>query len=493
MLRRYESSDGTVTKFWEIETKDDVSFVCRWGKVGAAGRNERNYGFPDGAAAIKAADKLIAEKLKSGFALLGKPATAAPKKDQTATTRAAKKKQLAEAASTNAKLEAMLAEHPEDAGTWQVYADWLIELGDSWGEVIAAASTGKRPKKLQDEATDKMLRGLDNSSIEWRFGTIDKVSLAPEEEDSGGDDDDDDDDGDDDEDEDEDDEESSDDEDDGDDELRNMGRALQRILTHPAGRLVREIELGLPPGDDIDWGYHSVIPVLVGSGTLPLLRVLDMSLEAEFMDQPSWRSVGDLRKLWAVAPRLRELRLMGSSGDSDLSTRLGNIVAPHLEKLVHVSSGLDKSVPVDIGKASLPELRHLELYFGKDDYGNNGSVKHLAGILEGKGLPRLEYLGLVNSEWEADLLKAVAKSPILKRLKTLDLSKGVLFREGAALLLEHAAAFRHLELLDLSENYFEKEQAKAIQKAIPCAKVDDQREVDDWDGEEAYRYCAIGE
>jgi uncharacterized protein (TIGR02996 family) len=481
MIRRYEVSEGNVTKFWEIETKDDVSFICRWGKVGAMGRNERNYGFPDAAAAIKNADKLIAEKLKTGFALVGKPGKAAkpPKVDQTATTRAAKKKATTEKATTNEKLESILADNPEDAGTWQVYADWLIELGEPWGEVIAAASTGKRPKKQQDEATKDLLRGLDNSSLEWRFGTIDKVSLCPEEEDEGDDDDDD---------------ENDEAEESTDDGLRNYGRALKRILAHPAGRLVRELELGLPPGDDIDWGYHSIIPALTGAGTLPLLRVLDMTPDAEFMDQDSWRSVGDLRKLWKVAPRLREVRLKGSGGDDgDGATRLGDIVAPHLERFIHISSGIHKSVLVDLGKATLLELRHLELYIGQEDYGWNGSLKHLAGILEGKGLPRLEYLGIVNSEMEVDLIRALAKAPIVRRLKTLDLSKGVLFRDGAAALLEHAAAFRHLALLDLSDNYLEDAQAAAIKKAIPCANVDDQKEVEDWDGDHAYRYVTVGE
>ncbi|MBA2538973.1 MAG: molybdenum metabolism regulator, partial [Deltaproteobacteria bacterium] len=194
------------------------------------------------------------------------------------------------------------------------------------------------------------------------------------------------------------------------------------------------------------------------------------------------------------APQLREVRLKGSGGDDDNTpTRLGTIVAPHLETFVHISSGLDKSVPIDIGKASLPELRRLELYIGQEDYGNTCKVKSFAGILEGAGLPRLEHLGIVNSEWEKELIVALAKSPLVKRLKTLDLSKGILFREGAAALLEHAAAFRHLELLDVSDNYLEAAECKAIKKAIPRAHVDDQKEVEDWDGDHAYRYVTVGE
>jgi hypothetical protein len=218
-----------------------------------------------------------------------------------------------------------------------------------------------------------------------------------------------------------------------------------------------------------------------------------MTADAEFMDQDSWRAVGDLSKLWAIAPQLREVRLKGSGNDSG-NTTLGTVVAPHLERFVHISSGLSKAVPVSFGTAALPALRHLELYIGQEDYGNSCTVKSFAGILEGKRLPRLEYLGIVNSEWERDLIVALARSPLVKRLKKLDLTKGTMWRQAAQALLEHAPAFRHLELLDVSDNYFTDEHCKAIKKAIPCANVDDQKDLDEDDGgDDPYRYVTVGE
>jgi hypothetical protein len=277
-----------------------------------------------------------------------------------------------------------------------------------------------------------------------------------------------------------------------------MAAALERILAHPAGRLVREIELGLPPNDDVDWSFDSVLKVIDEAGELPLLRVVDMTPDAEHMDQASWRRIGDIRCLWKNAPNLRELLMQGSSGSDDgVPIRMGDVVAPRLEKLVYISSGLDKRVPKALGEATLPELEHLELYFGNEDYGNSCSVKSLAGILAGKSLPRLKYLGLENSDWDVELVEAVAKSAILPRLKVLDLSKGTLYRKGAAALIANAAAFRHLDKLDLSDNYLGEEQRAAILQAIPCAYVDDQRDIDedddDPDGDEPYRYVSIGE
>jgi uncharacterized protein (TIGR02996 family) len=355
----------------------------------------------------------------------------------------------------------MLADNPEDVGTWQVYADWMLEHEQPWGEVIALACNGKRSKAKQDEATKKMLGEIDNSSIEWRLGTIEKVSLCPENEP---------------------------------DENDTMAAVLKRILAHPAGRFVRELELGLPPNDDIEWSYDSVLKVIDKAGVLPLLRVVDMTPEAEHMDQESWRRIGDIQCLWKNAPNLRELRMRGSEGSDDgTPIKMGDVVAPLLEQFIYISSGLNKRVPIALGEATLPELEHLELYFGSDDYGNNCKLKSLAGIFQGKGLPRLKYLGIVNSEWEVNLIEALAKAPIVKRLETLDLSKGTLFRDGAAALIKNAAAFQHLQKLDLSENYLEDAQAAAIKNAIPCAEVEDQREVEDWDGDSPYRYVVVGE
>jgi hypothetical protein len=339
----------------------------------------------------------------------------------------------------------------------------MLQHGEPWGEVIVGACTGKRVKKQLDEAAAQMLGGLDGASIQWKLGSVASVDLYPEErpEKAG-------------------------------DKDPPMAQALRRILEHPAGRLVRVLNLGLPPDEDIDWSFDSIIPVIAKAGPLPFLHTIDMSESADHMDQDSWRRIGDLRKLWAAVPRLRELRLLGASGNGGKPCVLGAIEAPHLERFVYISGGLDKSVPIDLGKAKLPALRHLELYFGREDYGNTGSVKDLAGILAGKGLPKLEYLGLKNSEWERDLVAAIAKSAILPRLTTLDLGLGTMYTEGAEALLEHAAKFQHLEKLDLDDNFITDEHAKAIAKAIPCAELGSQREPDEYDGE-SYRITAVGE
>ncbi len=480
MIRRYEFVEGTSNKFWEIEPAGS-GFTARWGRIGALGRNEKQYTFASAAEATKAGDKLVAEKLKKGYVAVGKAAKATKAASPAASGKAAKVVPAKPGpAKTNPKLEAMIADDPTDVGSWQVYADWLIENAEPWGEVIAHACRGKRPKAKQDEAALELLSGIDNSSITWKYGTIETLELCPEEDapsapasgkspkfaKSAP-------------------------------KLESpMSQALARVLAHPAGRLIRALHLGLPPGYDMGHNFESVLPKIMKAGPLPLLHTLDLTRDAEHMDQDSWRSIGDLRALWKAAPRLKTLRLKGSGSRRAGNTAIafGTIDAPHLETLFYESSGLDKTAPREIGKATLPALRHLELMLGRADYGNTGSVKDLAGILSGKGLPKLEYLALANSEWETDLVAAVASSAILPRLSVLDLSKGVLFNDGCAALVQHAASFRHLKKLDLDDNFLLPEHVKAIKKVIPCAAFGSQREIEDFDDDEVgYRYTSIGE
>jgi hypothetical protein len=88
---------------------------------------------------------------------------------------------------------------------------------------------------------------------------------------------------------------------------------------------------------------------------------------------------------------------------------------------------------------------------------------------------------------------------ILPRLHSLDLSKGILARRGVAAFEEHAAAFRHLASIDLSENLLEHEEAARIRAVLDNVILTDQREreSEDYEEEEAdgeiTRYVAVGE
>jgi len=63
--RRFEFSDGTSNKFWEISLAGD-SFTVRYGRLGTDGQTQtKTFDSPD--KAQKEHDKLVAEKLKKGY------------------------------------------------------------------------------------------------------------------------------------------------------------------------------------------------------------------------------------------------------------------------------------------------------------------------------------------------------------------------------------------------------------------------------------------
>ena len=65
-MRRFELSDGTSSKFWEIELSGQRHTV-RYGRIGTDGQ-AKTKDFADEGAARRDADKLIEEKTKKGYA-----------------------------------------------------------------------------------------------------------------------------------------------------------------------------------------------------------------------------------------------------------------------------------------------------------------------------------------------------------------------------------------------------------------------------------------
>ena len=68
-MPRYELVEGTSSKFWEI-TLQGTSFTTTYGKIGSAGKST-SKSFSSEADAKKEHDKLVAEKTKKGYQLVG--------------------------------------------------------------------------------------------------------------------------------------------------------------------------------------------------------------------------------------------------------------------------------------------------------------------------------------------------------------------------------------------------------------------------------------
>jgi predicted DNA-binding WGR domain protein len=73
-MRRFEFSDGSSNKFWQI-TRDGTSLTVTFGKIGTAGQTQLKE-LATEAAAIAEHDKLVKEKTKKGYAEVGAVAPA---------------------------------------------------------------------------------------------------------------------------------------------------------------------------------------------------------------------------------------------------------------------------------------------------------------------------------------------------------------------------------------------------------------------------------
>jgi predicted DNA-binding WGR domain protein len=86
-MRRFELSEGTSNKFWEIALEGS-GFTVRFGRIGTNGQvQEKRFATPEKARAQH--DKSIAEKLKKGYAEVGTASTAAAPPEKTERTEAA--------------------------------------------------------------------------------------------------------------------------------------------------------------------------------------------------------------------------------------------------------------------------------------------------------------------------------------------------------------------------------------------------------------------
>lgn len=143
MARRFEFSEGSSNKFWEVAV-EGANLVVRFGKLGASGQTSLKA-FGDAAAAQKAADALIAEKTRKGYLEVGgaKAATAPSAKPKAVRKSAVKKG----AAASPAKPAATGARAAHEAILKKIRChDELSDLHDDdlavLAEVISKSSLG---------------------------------------------------------------------------------------------------------------------------------------------------------------------------------------------------------------------------------------------------------------------------------------------------------------------------------------------------------------
>jgi hypothetical protein len=237
------------------------------------------------------------------------------------------------------------------------------------------------------------------------------------------------------------------------------------------------------------WGsaYERAFPVdllVRNAARLGALRALFIGEMSSEQCEISWIQQGDITPLLEAFPALEHLWVRGSEG-----LELTPMRHAGLRELVLQSGGLPAAVIRAVGACDLPNLTHLELWLGVDQYGGDARGDDLAAILAGRSLPALTHLGLRNAEIADEVAAAVAAAPVVARLTGLDLSLGVLGDTGAESLLT-GQPLTHLKSLDLSHHFMSPEIAQRLVDELPGVAVD----VSDRQSEEQWgRFTAVAE
>jgi len=203
-------------------------------------------------------------------------------------------------------------------------------------------------------------------------------------------------------------------------------------------------------------------------------------------NEMSWIYQVDYQDFLKSYPKLEHFQ---ARGGNDL--KLSGMKSEHLKTLIIETGGMDESILQNIIESELPNLEHLELWLGEDDYGWSGSVVQIEKIIAKYG-NQVSYLGLKNSQIEDDIAISLAKnSDHWKSVQVLDLSMGNLTDKGAEELLS-CPNINSLEYLNLKHHFLSDEMMSKLKNLKIKVNVDEQEEVDVYDGEE-YRYISVGE
>ncbi len=276
---------------------------------------------------------------------------------------------------------------PDDSEAWTVLADWLTEHGDPRGLMLALEASDHDLGQLEDlrrrhlhrysEALWPVFRVNSEADLRvhvelrWRAGLI--LSAQP---------------------------------------LGPNRTALANLRTQVEGLLASEAAVALAElrGNLID--PRAVVEALVSGPPRPTIRALTLG---------DYRTpMPDLDRLWSRLPGLRELALLGPK----IVIETLATAVPHLTRL-QLACELDPSPLRAFRGPTFTNLRALELRLGGDDYFGDKATEPddlLGPLLTGRATPTLQHLAITGVAFGDRLVAALARCPLLDRLRSLDLS-----------------------------------------------------------------------
>lgn len=238
------------------------------------------------------------------------------------------------------------------------------------------------------------------------------------------------------------------------------------------------------------WDYESSKRADVLVQTLVELKDAFKNLKAFFIgditaeeQEISWIQQSDLSPLLAAFPNLELFQARGGDGLS-----LSELKHENLKALVIQTGGLPPNVVEDIANSQLPNLEKLEVWLGDENYGFDSTIEDFDAIINGGKFPKLTSLGITNSLIQDDIAIAIAKSPLLNQLHTLDLSMGILSDKGAQALLDNPN-IKNLKFLNLNHHFMTDSMMAKIKGLGITVWMEDQGNYDDEDE----RYVEVSE
>jgi hypothetical protein len=261
-----------------------------------------------------------------------------------------------------------------------------------------------------------------------------------------------------------------------DDEVSIADR-LARMLEQPESSRLSALIIGAWSEACEGGGADKIVDALFEAAPrLPELRALFIGEMTYEECEVSWINQTDMAPLLKAFPKLEMLRIRGGTSLSFSSVRHSG-----LKHLAIESGGLPRSVIREICLCEFPQLEHLELLLGEENYGFDGQAEDFRPLLSGKLFPNLRFLGLMNSAIADDLAAVVVDGSLVTRLETLDLSLGNLTDDGTRVLAKLPACPK-LKRVNISHHYASPEAIAELTKAIKAEVVaeDPQEPEDDW-------------
>lgn len=331
-----------------------------------------------------------------------------------------------------AELEAAIDRDPYDTTAYAILGDFLQQIGDPRGELIAlqiaavehpiaevAANTYLYDRA--DEFTAGLptkLRRSNAGRVVWRNGFIHKAVAADLE--------------------------------------------LRELLAHASARFL--VDLAIDHGASFD----VVVCTLVES-PVATLRILSLGCHTQ-------QDLGTLDDLWPAVARLRQLFIHGDP-------TFAAIALPELERLAISVRELRSETVEALARTGWPVLRELALRTAA----GRTSTRQLAALLAGTAMPNLVSLALNYPDLD-QLIEPLAAGSIARGLRSLDVSNigysvpqqhRLLTDAGARLIARHASAFPMLDVLDVSGNRLTSVGLAALAGIATTLRADHQRNDDD--------------